>query len=157
MATKTETYIADMKAGFPPAPDPIQGIPNLQILIELLFHLCRCAQMHQSFASLTMNLLFCAAPPDVYAFLMTEAYPIHSAPFLPAVANVPNYTTCTNGNGHATVKATHALDKKTRAAIVMMNTTLANVFLDNLSSLVRSPIQQQCLYEPNIVFVDMFV
>jgi hypothetical protein len=44
MSTMTETTISDMKAGFPPLPEPIQGIPTLQSLIELLFHLCCCAQ-----------------------------------------------------------------------------------------------------------------
>jgi hypothetical protein len=69
----TETTLLDMKAGFPPSPELIQGIPTLQSLIELPFHLCRCAQTHQSLASTTMNLLYCAAPCDVYAFLTTEA------------------------------------------------------------------------------------
>jgi hypothetical protein len=104
-----------------------------------------------------MNLLFCAAPPIVYAFLTTEAYPVYFAPFLPAVANVPNYTACTNDNKHATVEATHALDKKTRANIIMINTALANVFLDNLLSPVGASFQQQCLCKPNIVFIHMFV
>jgi hypothetical protein len=39
-------------------PKPIQGIPNLQPLIELLFRLCCCAQTHCSPASEAMNLLF---------------------------------------------------------------------------------------------------
>ena len=108
MSGLTETSLADMKAGFPPALEPIQGIPTLQSLIELLFHLCRCAQTQQSPASATMNLLFCAPSQDVYAFLTTEAYLDTFAPFLPKVANVPNYTACTNDNDRATAKATHA-------------------------------------------------
>jgi hypothetical protein len=107
-----ETSLADMKAGFPPALKPIQGIPTLQSLIELLFHLCRCAQTQQSPASATMNLLFCAAPCNVYAFLTTEVYPDTFAPFPPEVANVPDYTACTNDNDHAMAKAMHARDKK---------------------------------------------
>ncbi len=86
--------------------------------------------MQRSPASATMNLLFCAAPPDLYAFLTAEAYPAASAPFLPIVPDVPNYTECTNDNKCATVKATHAIDKKTRADIVTMNTALANIFLE---------------------------
>jgi hypothetical protein len=105
-----ETSLADMKAGFPPAPKPIQGIPTLESLIELLFHLCHCAQTQQSPASATMNLLFCTSPCDVYAFLTTEAHPNNFAPFPPKVANVPDYTACTNNNDHATAKATHAQD-----------------------------------------------
>jgi hypothetical protein len=108
MSTMTETTLLDMKAGFPPSPEPIQGIPTLQSLIELLFHLCRCAQTQRSPASPTMNLLFCAAPRDVYAFLTTEAYPNAFATFLPKVPYVPNYTACVDDNGLATVCATHA-------------------------------------------------
>jgi hypothetical protein len=76
MSTTNETLsLADMKMGFPLASEPIQVIPTLQSLIELLFYLCCCAQMQVSPASATMNLLFYAAPPNVYAFLTAEAYP----------------------------------------------------------------------------------
>jgi hypothetical protein len=128
-----ETSLADMKTGLTQAPEPIQGIPTLQSLIELLFHLCRCAQMQRSAASATMNLLFCAAPPDMYAFLTAKAYPATFALFLPIVPDVPNYTACTNDNKRTTVKATHAIDKKTREDIVTMNTALADIFLEALS------------------------
>jgi hypothetical protein len=47
---------------------------------------------------------------------------------------VPDYTACVDGNGHAAVRTMHAQDKKTQADIVRMNTTLANVFLEALSS-----------------------
>jgi hypothetical protein len=80
-----------------------------------------------------MNLLFCAAPSDVYPYLTGEAYPAAFAPFPPIVPDVPNYTECRNINEHATVKATHAINKKTRVDIITMNTTLANVFLKALS------------------------
>jgi hypothetical protein len=35
MSTAMETSLADMKAGFPFAPEPIQGIPTLESLIKL--------------------------------------------------------------------------------------------------------------------------
>jgi hypothetical protein len=146
-----------MKAGFPPAPEPIQGIPTLQSLIELLFHLCRCAQTQQSPASATMNLLFCTAPCDVHAFLTTEAYPDTFAPLPPKVADVPNYTACTNNKDHAMAKATHARDKKTRADIVTMNTALADIFLEAMLVQVRTSFQQRHLCKPNIVFVNLFL
>jgi hypothetical protein len=151
----TETSLADMKTKFPQALEPIQGIPTLQSLIEFLFHLCCCVQMQRSPASATMNLLCCVAPPDVYAFLTTEAYPAAFAPFLPIVPNVPNYTACMNDNKHATVKATHTIDKKTRVDIVTMNTALANIFVKALSSQVRASFLQRHLCKPNIVFVNM--
>jgi hypothetical protein len=152
-----ETTLSDMKAGFPPLPEPIQGIPMLQSLIELLFQLCHCAQTQRSLASATMNLLFCVAPCDVYAFLTTEAYPDAFALFPLKVPNVPNYTACVDDNSHATVRAMHAQNKKTGSDIITMNTTLANVFLEAMSSQVHASFRQQCLHEPNIIFVHLFL
>ncbi len=108
ISTMTETSLLDMKVGFPPPLKLIQGIPMLQSLIELLFHLCHCAQMQRSPASMTMNLLFCATPHNVYAFLTTEAYPNAFARFPPEVPDVPNYLVCVDTNGCATVHAMQA-------------------------------------------------
>jgi hypothetical protein len=157
MITLTETSLVDMKAGFPPAPKPIQGIPNLQSLIGLLFYMCRCSQMHRSPASATMNLLFCAAPKDVYAFLTKKAYPTAFAPFPPMVLDVPNFSTCNDENKCTTARAMHALAKKTQADIITMNIALADIFLKCLSSQVRTSFQQQCLCKPNLIFIDMLL
>ncbi len=94
MTNLIETSLADMKAGFPSASEPIQGIPSLQPLIDLLFYMCRCSQMHHSPASATINLLFCAAPKDVYAFLTKEAYPTAFVPFPAVVTDVPDFSSC---------------------------------------------------------------
>jgi hypothetical protein len=104
-----------------------------------------------------MNLLFCAALRDVYAFLTTEAYPDNFAPFLPKVPDLPDYTVCANDNGHATVCAMHAQDKKMQADIMTMNTALTNVFLDAMLSQVRASFHQQHLCKPNIGFVNLFL
>jgi hypothetical protein len=48
-------------------------------------------------------------------------------------------------------------DKKTQADIITMNTALANVFLEALSSQVRASFQQWRLCKPNTVFVDLFL
>jgi hypothetical protein len=157
MSTTNKTSLADMKMGYPQALEPIQGIQTLQSLIKLLFHLCCCMQMQRSPASASMNLLFCAAPPDVYAFLTAEAYPAAFTPFPSIVPDVPNYTECKNDNEQTTVKATHAIDKKMRADIVTMNTTLADIFLEALSSQVRASFLQRRLLKPNSIFVNMFV
>jgi hypothetical protein len=103
-----------------------------------------------------MNLLFCAAPCNVYALLTTEAYPNAFAPLPPKVTNVPNYTACINDNGCATVRVTHVQGKKTQADIVTMNTALANIFLKAMLSQVHASFQQWHLRKPNIVFVDLF-
>jgi hypothetical protein len=142
----TETFLADIKAGFPSAPETIQGIPNLQSLIKLLFHLCCCAQTHCSPASEAMNLLFYACPRNVYGFYTADPYPTNFAPLTPVFDEVPDYTGCVK----------HALNKKTRADIFTMNAALTDVFLDALSLQVQASFLQHCLCEPNIVFVDMF-
>ncbi len=103
-----------------------------------------------------MNLLFCAAPCNVYPFLTTEAYPDAFAPFPPEVPGMPDYATCVNDNNRATVCAAHARDKKTQADIITMNTALTNVFLEDMLSQVCASFQQRRLHEPNIVFVDLF-
>ncbi len=146
-----------MKAGFPPLPKPIKVIPMLQSLIELLFHLCRCAQTQRSLASVTMNLLFCAAPCNVYTFLTTEAYPNTFIPFPPVVPDVPNCIACIDNNSRAMFFATHVRDKKMQADIVTMNTALADIFLEAMLSQVHASFQQWCLREPNILFVDLFL
>jgi hypothetical protein len=73
------------------------------------------------------------------------------------VPDVPDYTECTNNNDCATVKATHAIDKKMRVDIVTMNTALANVFLKALSLQVHASFLQRCLRKRIIVFVNIFV
>jgi hypothetical protein len=156
MSTMTETSLADMKAGFPSAPKPIQGILNLQYLIELLFLLCRCAQTHRSPASTTMNLLFCACPKKVYRLFPANAYLTNFAPFPPVVDEVPDYTQCTDDNDRAAVHSKHALNKKMRANIVTMNATLTNGFHDALLLQLHTAFQQQHLREPNIIFANMF-
>jgi hypothetical protein len=58
-----------------------------------------------------MNMLFCAAAPDLYAFFTNEAYPKDYFPFPKVVAEVPDFTNCTNDNQRETLKSTHALEK----------------------------------------------
>jgi hypothetical protein len=81
MSALTETSLTSMKTAFPTAPEPVQGIPMLQSLIELMLHMCRCAQTHKMPTSKDMNMLFCAAEPDLYAFFTKEAYPKEFFPF----------------------------------------------------------------------------
>ena len=80
MSALSETSLTSMKAAFPAAPDPIQGIPTL-VSINLMLHICRCLQTQKTPASATMNMLFCAASPGLYSFFTTEAYPTTFFPF----------------------------------------------------------------------------
>jgi hypothetical protein len=101
-----------MKAAFPAAPDPIQGIPKLASLIDLMLHMWRCLQTQKMPTSDKMNMLFCAASPGLYSFFTTEAYPACFFPFPPAVDAVPDFFTCTSDNKRKTLKATNSCDQK---------------------------------------------
>ncbi len=111
MSALMETSLTSMKAAFPTAPKPVQGILMLQSLIELMLHTCQCAQTHEMPASKDMNMLFCTAPPDLYAFFTKEAYPKTFFLFPKEVEEVPDFNNCTDGNQHEMLKFTHALAK----------------------------------------------
>ena len=74
MSSLTETSLTGMKAAFPTASDPIQGIPMLASGIYLMLH-CQCSQMHKTPALATMDMLFCAASPGLYLFFTNKMYP----------------------------------------------------------------------------------
>ncbi len=89
--------------------------------------------------------------------ITAEAYPDRRfAPLPPVVNDVLDFTLCTDKNERATLKIRHAIDMKTRADIITMNAALTNVFLSLLSTGVRASYQQQCLQQPNIIFVELF-
>ena len=156
MSSATATSLADMKGAFPDGPNPIEGIPNLESLITLIFHMCRCAQTHRSPASLTINLLFCACPRSIYPFFTAEAYPDAAyAPIPLIVPDVPDYTACTNKNERATVKARHAINATTRADIITMNAALVDIFLTLLPAGVSASFEQIRLQRPNIIFTEL--
>jgi hypothetical protein len=81
MSALSKTSLTSMKAAFPAAPDPIQGIPMLTSLINLMLHICRCSQTQKTPASATMDMLFCAASPGLYSFFTNDAYPTDYFPF----------------------------------------------------------------------------
>jgi hypothetical protein len=156
MSALTEISLTSMKAAFPAAPDPIQGIPTLASLIDLMLHICRCSQTQKTPASATMNMLFCAASPGLYSFFTTEPYPSTFFPFPAEVDAVPDFSTCNSDNERETLKATHARDRKTRADIVTMNAALSDVFLANLPKAIRQTYEPIRMKEPNTVFLHMF-
>ncbi len=145
-----------MKAAFPAAPDPIQGIPTLASLIDLMLPICRCSQTQKTPASATMNMLFCAASSRLYSFFTTKAYPSTFFPFPPEVDAVPDFSTCNSDNEREMLKATNARDQKTRADIVTMNPTLSDVFFTNLPKAIRQTYEPICMKQPNTVFLHMF-
>jgi hypothetical protein len=155
MSSLTETSLTSMKAAFLAALDPIQGIPKLASLIDLMLHMCRCLQTHKTPASDKMNTLFCAASPGLYSFFTTEAYPASFFPFQPEVDTVPDFSTCTSDNECETLKAMNAHDQKTRADIITMNAALSDVFLANLPKAIRKTYAPICMKRPNTVFLHM--
>ncbi len=110
MSSLTETFLTSMKTAFPAAPNPIQGIPKLASLINLMLHMYCCLQTQKTPASDEMNMLFCAASPGLYSFFTTEAYPTSFFLFLPEVDAVPDFPTCILDNERKTLKATNACD-----------------------------------------------
>jgi hypothetical protein len=155
MATLTETSLTSMKAAFPTSPEPIQGIPTLPSLIDLMLHICRCAQKHKTPASARMNMLFCAASPGLCSFFTTETYPASFFPFPTEVDAVTDFSGCTTNNEHETLKSTHALACKTCADIVTMNAGLLDVFLSQLSKSIRKTYKPIHMKQPNTVFLHM--
>jgi hypothetical protein len=145
-----------MKAAFPAALDPIQGIPMLTSFINLMLHICRCLQTKKTPASATMNMLFCAVSHDLYSFFTNETYPIDDFPFPDEVDSIPNFSACNSDNEHKTLKATNARNQKTRAHIVTMNTALSNVFLASLPKAICETYEPLRMKQPNTVFLHMF-
>jgi hypothetical protein len=103
-----------------------------------------------------MNMLFCAAVPDLYAFFTKEAYPKTFFPVLKEVEEVPDFNNCTDDNQREMLKLTHTLAKKTKADIVTMNATLSDMFLVNLPNLIRDGYDPICMGLPNTAFLHMF-
>ena len=128
----------------------------LESLIDLMLHICQCSQTQKTPASATMNMLFCAALPGLYSFFTTEAYPSTYFPFPNEVDAVPDFSTCTSDNECETLKATNALDHKTRADIVTINAALSDVFLANLPKAISETYEPIRMKQPNMVFLHIF-
>jgi hypothetical protein len=156
MATLMETYLTSMRAAFPTATEPIQGIPTLASLINLMLHMRRCAQTHKTPPSTRMNMLFCAASPGLYSFFTTETYPASFFPFPTEVDAVPDFSGCTTDNKRETLKSTHALARKTHSGIVTMNAALLDVVLAQLPKLICKTYKPIRMKQPNTVFLHMF-
>jgi hypothetical protein len=102
-----------------------------------------------------MNMLFCAAALDLYAFFTKEAYPKEFFPFPKEVEEVPDFKNYTDDNQRETLKLTHALARKTRADIIAMNAALSDVFLANLPKSICDGYNPICMGLTNTVFLHM--
>jgi hypothetical protein len=127
----TETPAATIRLAFPTPPESSLDTSNLFVLNNLLQYLCKCAQTHKSPISKKMNLLDVAINPTLYGhYSGGVAYPDADYPFPTKVADVPNYSGCTNTNNHANVKVTHSMALKQCNYIINMNSALIDAFLD---------------------------
>ncbi len=98
MSGLKETSLTSMKAAFPTAPRPLQGIPKLASLINLMMHICRCSQTHRTPDLATMNMLFCATSPGLYSFITNKPYPARCFSFPQEVDAIPDFSACTSDN-----------------------------------------------------------
>lgn len=153
---KKATTVADMKANFPAKPNPIIGKPNLQELVRILLYLMRCAQTHQSTVSPTMNLLYVAVPPEVYAYYTAEDYPEDDYPYPAAQPTVADYTACVNDNDRARVSMEHAIAVATREDVINMNVALTDTFLDLVDATYRAQYDTIRMSRPNAIFRNVF-
>jgi hypothetical protein len=69
---------------------------------------------------------------------------------------IPDFSACTSKNERESLKATHALDQKTRADIITMNSALAVIFLANLPKTICKTYEPIWMKNPNTVFLHMF-
>jgi hypothetical protein len=146
-----------MRLAFPTLIKSSLGTPNFFVLNDLLQYLCTCAQTHKSPISKKMNLLYVAINPTLYGhYSGGEAYPNANYPFPLKVADVPNYSGCTDTNDCVNVKVTHGMALKQRNDIITMNSALINAFRDLVLVNFKQSYEKIWMENPNSVFCEMF-
>jgi hypothetical protein len=73
------------------------------------------------------------------------------------VDDIPDFSACTSDNKHKSLKATHACNRKTQAAIVTMNSTLSDAFLVSIPKAIGKTYKLIHMKQPNTVFLHMFI
>jgi len=113
---------ADLRAAFPPPPEPIGREPNLLSLVGILRYLMERAQMHDTDLSV-LNFLFVCVPPVVYGYYTKEPYPL--SPIEPSA--------CPDCDG----RSEFLYVKKNHTEWANMNTALTRAFLRILARNAR--------------------
>ncbi len=104
-----------------------------------------------------MNLLYVAIDPTLYGhYSGGKAYPDVDYPFPLEVADVPNYSGCTNTNDCANGKVTHGMALKWRNKVINMNSSLIDAFLDLVPVVFKQSYKQIRMENPNSIFCKMF-
>jgi hypothetical protein len=76
-------------------------------------------------------------------FFLHKQYLSYKFFLFPAeVDAIPDFANCTSDNERKSLKAMHALDRKTRADIITMNLALADIFLVNLPKAICKTLNQ---------------
>jgi hypothetical protein len=157
LSSYMETPAATMHLAFPTPPKLSLGSPNLFALNNILQFLCKCAQTHKSPISKKMNLLYIVIDPTLYGhYSGGKAYPDADYPFPLKVADVPNYSGCTDTNDRANVKVTHGMALKQCNDFINMNSALIDAFLDLVLVAFKQSYEQIRMENPNSVFCKMF-
>jgi hypothetical protein len=153
-----ETPTATTRLAFPTPPESSLGTPNHFVLNNLLQYLCnKCAQTHKSPISKKMTLLYVAINPTLYGhYSGGKAYPNADYPFPTKVADIPNYSGCTDTNDLANVKVTHCMVLKQQNDIINMNSTLIDAFLNLVLVAFKQSYEQIRMENPSLVFCKMF-
>jgi hypothetical protein len=91
-------------------------------------------------------------PPSTATPSGGKAYPGADYPFPTKVADVPNYSGCTNTNDRTNVKVTHGMALKQRNDVINMNSALIGTFLDLVPVAFKQSYEQIRMENPNSVF-----
>jgi hypothetical protein len=104
-----------------------------------------------------MNLLYVAIDPTLYGhYFGGKAYPNADYPFPPEIADVTNYSGCTDTNDCANVKVTHGMALMQCNDVINTNSTLINAFLDLVLVAFKQSFKQIRMENPNSIFCKMF-
>ena len=145
-----EILAVSMRFAFPTPPEPSLGTPILFFLNNILQYLCKCVQTHKSPISKKMNLLYIAIDPTLYGhYSGSKAYPNADYTFPLEVADVPNYSGCTNTNDCTNVKVTYGMALKQRNNIINMNSALIDAFLNLIMVVFKQSDKQIQMGNPN--------
>jgi hypothetical protein len=104
-----------------------------------------------------MILLYVAINPTLYGhYSGSKAYPNADYPFPLEVADVPNYSGCTDTNDCTNFKVTYGMAHKQCNDIINMNSALIDAFLYLVLVAFKQSYKQIQIENPNFIFCKMF-
>jgi hypothetical protein len=85
-----------------------------------------------------------------------QANPNADYPFPPEVADLPNYSKCTNTKDCANIKVTHSMALNGCSNVINMKSALINASLDLVPLAFKQSYNQIWMENPNSIFCEMF-